>query len=521
MAEICVASHHNSISELLGDAEFRLLAPRAGFLIELRLDFYSDISAASLRVALEIFAPNCVVTFRHPDEGGRNPRVSDAERVAFLQQAADAGARYIDIEARTPRQTFKKGRAQVILSFHDFNAVPEQAQLRERFAAMSADAGADVVKIACTPQTMLDSARLLDLLITARDTNRSAIVLGMGEFGLWTRVCGPLFGSPFTYARGEGAPGTAPGQLTWRELDTLYRFRKIQRGWPVYGVIGNPIAHSLSPLLHNTALSMMNLDGVYLPFKVDGDPAEFVRAFSPLGLRGLSVTIPHKETVGAVCGEIDAVSAAIGAVNTLVWRSEPSVQLKTQNSKLKTILGANTDAFAAAKALEQACGTLKGKTVLILGAGGAARAVAFGVRQLGAKVLIANRTRERAEALARAAQATPIALTEIAAPHIGRIDAIVNTTPLGMHPKIDASPLEKDIIPQGSIVFDTVYNPLRTQLLKLAAERGCKTLEGWVMFVGQGLRQFELWTGKQAPRELLEQTILSELQKRQGPSGSG
>ena len=204
--------------------------------------------------------------------------------------------------------------------------------------------------------------------------------------------------------------------------------------------------------------------------------------------------------MGAVCAEVDPIARAIGATNTLSLRPDG------------TWLGANTDAFAAAKALEQASGTLQGKQVLILGAGGAARAVAFGVRELGATVLVTNRTPERAVALARAANAQAVALSELATL---KIDAIVNTTPLGMHPHTDASPLEKDRIPQGSIVFDTVYNPLRTRLLNDAADRGCKTVEGWVMFVGQGLRQFELWTGRSAPRERLEKVILDELKVRQ------
>ncbi len=499
-SRICVASHHTSIAELLSDAEFRGFKGRDGFLVELRLDFYSDLSSATLSAALTAVGTECVVTCRHPDEGGKNPKLTDAERLAYLQQAADAGVRYVDIEARTRRGNFRKGRSQLILSFHDFNAVPDEAALTAQWTLMSGDADADVIKIATTPQTMLDGVRLLNLLTNARDSKRSAIVLGMGEFGFWTRVCGPLFNSPLTYARGEGAPGTAPGQLTWRELDELYRYREIRPGWPVYGVIGNPIGHSLSPLLHNTAFRALKLDGLYLPFKVDCDAAEFVRVFAPLGIRGLSVTIPHKETVGAACTEIDPVAKAIGAVNTLVLKPNG------------TWFAANTDAFAAAKALEQASGTLKGKRVLILGAGGAARAVAFGVRELGATVLVANRTRERAETLAREANAQVIDLKELATQ---KIDALVNTTPLGMHPKIESSPLEKEQIPQGSIVFDTVYNPLRTRLLNSAAERGCKTVEGWVMFVGQGLRQFELWTGQSAPHELIEHVILNALQQRQ------
>jgi 3-dehydroquinate dehydratase/shikimate dehydrogenase len=500
MADICVASHHNSIAELLADAEFTALANRDGFLIELRLDAYSDLTTDSLSVSLKRFGPRVVATFRHPAEGGKNPNVSDAERLRFLQQAADSGVAYVDIEARTPLNNFRKERSKLVLSYHDFNAVPEQRILRQQFETMAAKTAADVIKIACFPKSTLDGGPLLDVLSHSQKAARPAVILGMGEFGFWTRVVGPLFGSPFTFARGEGAPGTAPGQPTWRELGELYRFTQIQPGWPVYGVIGNPIGHSLSPLLHNTAFRELKLNGVYLPFKVDCAPAEFIKTFGALNIRGFSVTIPHKETVGAVCSEIDPLAKSVGAINTLALRSNG------------TWAATNTDAPAAAGALERATGTLRGKKVLIIGAGGAARAVAFGVQALGAEVLIGNRTRSKAVSLAEAVGGKAI---ELGGAKLTGIDAIVNTTPLGMHPNIETTPLEKDQIPQGSIVFDTVYNPLRTKLLRLAAENGCRTVEGWIMFVDQGIRQFELWTGKAPPREILEKTVLNALMKRQ------
>jgi 3-dehydroquinate dehydratase/shikimate dehydrogenase len=500
MADICVSSHHSSIAALLADSEFSGLANRLGFLVELRLDAYSDLNAQLLQTALKKFAPNMVATFRHSAEGGKNASVADLERIRYLQQAVDAGAKYIDIEARTPLTGFKKDTSKLVLSYHDFERVPERDELRRQYDSMAGRADADVIKMACFPKSMLDGARLLEILETSRADGRAAVILGMGEFGLWTRVAGPLFGSPFTFARGEGTNGTAPGQPTWRELDSLYRFTEIRPGWPVYGVIGNPIGHSLSPLLHNTAFRELKLDGLYLPFKVDCTPAEFLNAFRALQIKGLSVTIPHKETIGAACGQIDPLATSVGAINTLALRPQGKW------------FGTNTDAPAAAGALERAAGTLKGKTVLILGAGGAARAVAFGVKALGAEVLIGNRTYARAVSLAESAGGKPI---EIGRASLSGIDCVVNTTPLGMHPNIDTTPLEKEQIPQGSIVFDTVYNPLRTKLLKLAAERGCRTLEGWVMFVDQGIRQFELWTGKTPPREILEKTVLSELKKRQ------
>jgi shikimate dehydrogenase len=285
----------------------------------------------------------------------------------------------------------------------------------------------------------------------------------------------------------------------------VYRFHDIRPDWPIYGVIGNPIAHSLSPCMQNAALREAGVPGVYLPFKVECPPALFVRAFTALGLRGLSVTIPHKETVREACGALDLASQAIGAVNTLSW-----------NGELWT--GSNTDAPAAADSLQECLPDFVGKNVVVLGAGGAARAVVYGVKERGANTFVMNRNLERAQTLADELGARVLDLEAFAALHV---DAVVNTTPLGMLPDVDSSPLEESQIPQGGLVFDTVYNPLRTKLLESAARRGCRTIEGVTMFVAQGARQFELWTGEKAPRELMKRVVLEELLKRNAkPSDS-
>lgn len=496
MNDICVATHQASIKELLDDAEFAGLANRAGFLVELRLDFFADLSIESFDLALNRFAPRAVVTFRHPAEGGRRPGVSDAERLSYLQRAADRGVEYIDIEARTALGAFNKRAAKLILSHHDFHRAPSLAELRELWQRIAAQPAADVVKIAVMPATVLDTAPVLQLLTELHGNSGGPrpLLLCMEEAGLWSRVLAGRFGAPLTYARGAGAPGTAPGQLTWRALSDTYRYHDIRSDWPVYGVLGNPVGHSLSPLMHNTALRTLGLPGVYLPFKVDGDPAEFLRSFGAL-LSGCSVTIPHKETVMAACAEVDAGAAAIGAVNTL-------------NRTPAGWSGSNTDAPAAADCLEDALGSLSGKRVLVIGAGGAARAVVCGVQARGADAFVLNRTRERAEALGRETGATVV--DAAALPGLS-FDAVVNTTPLGMHPKIAATPLEESQFPKCGLIFDTVYNPRRTRLLKLAEARGCRTIEGVSMFIAQGVRQFELWTGRTAPRDAMTQVVLAAL----------
>lgn len=496
MAEICVASHHGSIAGLMEDPEFLGLANRPGFLIELRLDSYADLSVGSLDIALSRFAPNVAVTYRHPLEGGRNPHVSDHERIGFLLHAARVGVKYIDIEARSLTPKLQKHGAKLILSYHSFAGVPTLGQLLRQWRSMR-DTGADIVKIACLPQMVEDSLPLLRLLMEARAAGSPIIVLGMGEAGFWTRIAGALFGAPLTYSRGVGAPGTAPGQPTWKDLEEIYRYRQIKPGWPVYGVIGNPIGHSLSPLLHNTALKALGMDGVYLPFKVEGDPVTFVKDFEPLGLKGLSVTIPHKETIMALCTDVDQTGKAVGAINTLILQPDGNWR------------GVNTDVDAALDSLEAAGGPVRGKRALILGAGGAGKAIAYGAKVRGAEVVLFDAARERAEATAKAMGATVAPPDGLAAV---KPDVIVNATPVGMHPDVDKSPLQPEEIPAGSTVLDAVYNPLSTRLLQLAAARGCKTVSGASMFIRQGLRQFELWTGKQAPADVVERAVMGALQ---------
>lgn len=488
---IAVATHHGSIAELLADAEFRSLANRDGFLIELRLDYFEDLCEATLAQALEVFAPNVLATYRCLEEGGKRQNVSDSERIHYLQLCADRGVKFIDIEARTPREGFDLRGAKLISSFHNFDRTPDD--LESIWNSMAQQRDVDFIKIAVMPQTVFDTRPLLEIL---RKHGPRSILLAMGESGLWTRILAGRYGSPLTYARGESAPGTAPGQLTWRQLDELYRFREIGADWQVYGVIGNPVGQSLSPLIHNAALKQRSLSAVYLPFKVELRPAEFVKKFEPLGLRGLSVTIPHKEAVLPACDSLDPLAEKIGAVNTLVWDANFSIR------------GYNTDAEAAADSLQSALGPMAGKNVAVLGAGGAGRAVAFGVKSRGANVFICNRTPEKAQALLRDVGATVTGFDTLAQQ---KIDAIVNTTSLGMSPNVAESPLTESQIPPGCVVFDTVYNPRRTRLLELAQARGCRIVEGVEMFIAQGARQFELWTGQKAPVELMRQAVLAQL----------
>ena len=504
---ICVPSHHASPVSLCEDREFLAFRGDPSMLIEVRCDAFDPISPQALARVFQTFDPGqCVVTCRNIDEGGGR-MASPAERMAIWQVAAEARAAFVDIEmafAQGAPQAVAQLRARMhpttrlILSRHDFAGIADFETLRAQ--QLTAEAmGADVVKICVSPATITDAWPLVRL-VTERHGQKPLLAIAMGEAGLWSRVLGARFASPppFTFARSDQG-GTAPGQPSWRVLRERYRFANIGPNTPVFGVMGNPIGHSWSPHLHNRWLAALDLPGVYLPWRVDGDPGLFLRDIAPtLGITGLSVTIPHKEAVLTSCRGLHPLAARIGAVNTL---TEP---------ESGSWWGSNTDADAAVACLLRHFNTqagLRDRTVLLLGAGGAARAVAHAVHAAGAKLLICNRGAQRGEELAAQTGGRCITAEALSA-HAGGIDAVVNATPLGMAPRVQSSPLAPLHIPPGAFVFDTIYNPPQTQLLRDAIARGCSTLGGEHMFLAQAAAQFALFTGRAVPEALLQMPAL-------------
>jgi 3-dehydroquinate dehydratase/shikimate dehydrogenase len=343
------------------------------------------------------------------------------------------------------------------------------------------------VKIATQCNSYADVLRVLALC----KGRRNVIAVPMGEIGLPGRVLALRHGSALAYAAvGEK---TAPGQLTLDEMKNLYRVDKLDRRSRVYGVIGNPVSHSLSPLLHNTAFIARRMNDVYLPFLVP-DLRDFLRAVRPLGIHGFSVTLPHKQSILRHLDDCDPLAAAIGAVNTVVVR--PGGKL----------YGYNTDYVGVLRALQQRV-ALRGSRVLIYGAGGAARAIAFALVQEGAIVNICARRSSEARKLARAAGGEAIERRQLRGEFF---DAIVNATPVGMHPRAGASPLRAEEL-NCRLVFDSIYRPLKTRLLQLAARRGIETVSGSEMFIAQGTAQWEIWTGLRAPEKQMRAAVLSKL----------
>ena len=413
-----------------------------------------------------------LVTIRHPSETGTWMGTEDA-RAALLRAADAAGAVAIDCEFahRAILGTWRPSRAKLILSAHDFTGLG--GDLPALVQAMRA-AGADLPKIAVMARDAADLAVIRDLAV---HRTGDLIVLAMGEQGMPSRLLAGVWGTFLTFGRLDGDGGSAPGQPLAKDLKHRYRLHEQRANWPIYGVLGSPIAHSKSPLIHNAALTAAGLPGVYVPFRCE-DPVTFWKACGPW-IQGLSVTLPHKEKL-LEAAALEPLAEAIGALNTL-WQDGGTVR------------GANTDAGAIVSCVAGAAGDLRGKSVLVLGAGGVARAAVHALAQAGARVTITNRTRARAEELAAEVGAT--------VSDDGRevaYDILVNGTSQGMG-KPEETPWPAERHRPGTVVFDTVYTPRETRLLRDARAAGATPVYGGDMFLHQAEAQFRRFTGQEAP----------------------
>ena len=481
---LCVSVAVGTVEE----ARETLHAPTRAFdVAELRLDFTSE---PSLRQLLDGRPCPVIVTNRPAREGGHWTG-DERQRLALLEEADRLGADFVDVELDARPNFRRQGRARLIVSYHNFQRTPPDiARIARRIEATDAD----IVKVATMANSLTDNLTILEVLRSAR---KPTIALTMGEHGHVSRVLGPKFGAFLVYAStGEGRQ-LAPGQVPIAQMLSLYRFRQIGPDTRVYGVIANPVAHSMSPAIHNAAFAHCGVDAVYLPFRVD-DPADFIPPFRSIPVSGYSVTIPHKQAVIPLLDEIQPLARKIGAVNTIAERDG-------------RLYGSNTDWSAALRAVESALAPgegIEGRRVLMLGAGGAARAIAFGLAERGCRLVVANRTVSRAERLAAELGCEFVPLDQApAVPY----DVLVNATSVGMHPDVDPTPMPREGLRPGTIVFDSVYNPIETRLLREARQAGCKVVNGLEMFVNQAVEQFELWTEQSAPREVMRSVVEERL----------
>jgi 3-dehydroquinate dehydratase/shikimate dehydrogenase len=434
-----------------------------------------------------------IATVRRPIDGGRWAGTEE-ERLILLRHAIADGFDYVDIETDVAEKVRRFGDVKRIISYHNLRQTPDD--LEEIYEKMCGQDG-DVVKISVTAQSADDNLRVLRLL---RGAPKPTVALCMGDLGTCSRILSLKFGSPFTYGAFNKERSIAPGILSFQELQKLYHVERIGPDTKVYGVVGDPVGHSLSPLVHNKAIRKLGLDAVYVPFRVPrGELAEFVRDFREIPVEGYSVTIPHKEAAARLAKECDPAVETMGAANTLLARGDDFVAY-------------NTDAEAAVESLKANLpigqdgvpASLSTRTVLLLGAGGVGRAIAHALKREGSVLTIANRTPERAKHLAEEVGCKWI---DWAARHNVICDTLINCTSVGMHPNHDESPIHSSFLKPTLLVFDTIYTPETTLLVREARARGCLVLTGVDMFVRQAGLQFRLFTGQEPPLDSMTRAV--------------
>lgn len=477
--------------------------------IELRFDCLEEAQLDSLLVEqgrhLGELISRCqrplIFTFRPAEQGGRRA-LSFAERGHFWRSLSYwfEGRRcvpaFADLELDYDHwlgwkiEEVSARGSTVICSHHDFVGMP--ADLEKIYEQMTGT-GAKILKIAAQADDVTDCIPIFRLLERARREGREMIAVAMGEAGLMTRILAPSRGSFLTYGALDDEQRTAPGQLGARELRDLYRVHSINRQTQVTGLVGSPIAHSVSPHMHNAALAARGANAVYIPFEVR-DIKEFVRRLVhprtrefEWDLRGLSVTAPHKRAVIEHLDWIEPKAREIGAVNTIAVEED-------------ALYGYNTDAEAAVTPLTEVI-ELRDARVAVIGAGGAARAALWSLRARGARPTIFARQPERARQLAAAFDAQTAMLADA---HFDNFDVVINTTPLGTRGQFEhQTPAIAAQLRGARVVSDFVYNPPVTRFMREARDAGCRTIGGLPMLVAQAAAQFKLWTGEDAPLEVM------------------
>jgi|SRR5579872_171048 len=495
LPRVCVAVTGADAAQMLEKAEAIV---RDNTFLEFRLDYLSRPALALPKIAEFMeYRPHviAIATCRRASSGGKF-KGSIASQLDILGKAAAAGCQLVDIEMQSatkckPQQLNRlRESAALILSYHDFRATKN---LEATLGKMSAIA-ADFYKLVTTATSLYDNVTMMKFIEKNGDKH-SLIALCMGEQGIISRVLGLRAGSVFTFAAVREDEKTGPGQITEQELRSTYRIEQVDAATRVYAVAGDPISHSLSPAVMNAALRRETVNGVYVALHAKS-LKDLLACVRDIPIHGLSVTMPYKESILSHLDNTDSQTTKIGACNTVV---------RAQDGKL---YGFNTDSSGVVRPLQQRI-SLENAKILVLGAGGAARAAVYGLKERGAEVYVLNRTVGPAQKLARSARARTIKRPDLKKLSF---DVIINATPVGMG-NTRESPLNENEI-KAKYVFDMIYDPAETKLLKMARAAGAEVIPGIEMFVHQAARQFEICTGKPAPVDEMLRVAMLALQER-------
>ncbi len=497
IGKVCVAITGSTPAEMIEKAS--AVVKESPFL-EFRLD-YLEKPLAALPKLKAFFAENtaatAIATCRRTPNGGKFAGTLAAE-IEVLSKAAGAGFHIVDLEIESA-EALKKGELEklratgvaLIVSFHDFKETKDLDKVYERMTPFQPD----FYKIIPTAKTLTDNVTLMRFIEKTAE-NANVVGVCMGDAGIISRVLSLRAGSSFTFAAATKGEETAPGQIAARTLIETYRVDQVDNATRVYGVAGNPIKSSLSPIMLNTAFRRETVNAVYLALQAT-KVTDLLKLVQEIPIHGLSITMPHKQEIMQYLENTDPLSAKIGACNTV---------MRAQDGKL---YGFNTDVAGIVGPLEKRI-SLRGAKVLVLGAGGAARAAVFGLRDRGAEVFILNRTPETAQKLAKQSGSKVLKKEALAKT---QFDVIINATPIGMAGMKGTSLIEaKDL--NTKLVFDLVYNPIETPLIRMARQKNIPFITGVEMFVQQGARQFEIWTGKPAPEEEMLRVVIHALRQQ-------
>ena len=486
LPRICVALGLPTASQLYKAAEHEY--KNGSTFLEFRLDYLRDPLTGIETIAdfrRRYSDVHILGTCRHQANHGHFSGSLD-NQIRLLSAAGKAGAVAVDLEIESAEKVKKavfslREEVALVISYHNFTVTPPLAAISRRVMRIPADA----YKIIVTARKPGDNLRVLQFARNGLDDSAPLIAFAMSETGVATRVLAPSYGCLYTYAAPSEGEGTADGQISGALMRNLYRCEKLKRQTRVYGVIADPVAHSKSPLIHNRGFQSRRLDAVYLPFRVATPHlADWMKFARELPVQGFSVTIPHKQRIIRHLDVVEPLAKRIGAVNT-VWR---------KGGKWR---GTNTDIDGVLKPLARRR-RIPGASVLIAGYGGAARAAAITLADAGARITITGRNLQSATALARAIRAETMSIKDAAA---GHFDVLIHATPVGMSPNVNES-LFPHRVP-ADVVFDMVYNPHETALLKQAEAQGCQVIYGSEMLLEQAGRQFEIWTGETAPLSVM------------------
>lgn len=471
--KLCIPIVAETVEEALEDLRN---AEQYADLVELRLDHIKNISKQGLRELIAARTKPLIVAYRG----------EKAEKRELLLEAVEAGAEFIDLdesEKNMINDVRKKGKTRIILSFHDFTKTPILEELKQKYKEMEGY-HPDFIKIVATATSINDNFKIFEFL----KDKKKCIAFCMGIKGVISRILAPKYGSFLTFAALKEKKVSAPGQLTAMEMINVYNVKNINEETEIYGIVGAAAEHSRSPQIHNSFFHETSENARFLSFKVEEkELKKFIDNLQKYHFQGAAITMPHKVAVMQYLDEIDETAAGIGAVNTIV-------------NNHGRFIGYNTDGYGALRALKDKT-EVRGKKVLVLGAGGASRAIVYGLRKEGIRVTISNRTLEKAQQLAEEFYTDFLSLAD-AEKRASEYDIIINATSQGMGLQEGETPLVN--LPEKKVVMDIVSYPSITRFIKLAQQNKCTVITGEKMLLYQAVQQYHLWMGKELNSKVLE-----------------